>query len=280
MKNFKINGKIMNKWVILSLIICFCFCPVLIQAAGLVPCGGETEPACNLCHLLVLVQNVLHFAIEMAFLVVIILIVYGGLRWIFSLGKEENIKAGQRIITNAIIGIVIILAAWIIVNTVFWFIAIMGGEDYTGTWYNIECEELEDSTPTSRTESGSTAPTSPTESGSTAPSSPSLPTLNEQIEIKKNEIEQKYSDIASYGQWASSDGYCRVADCEELMIMAECTVFTNTQVKDGFCIPTNSTTRIIKSEKLGKGWSCTFRDDITKNPTGKAYAFCIPSYIH
>lgn len=156
MKNFKINDKIINKGAILCLIIGFCFFPILIQAAGLVPCGGEGEDPCGLCHLLVLIQNVLHFAMEMAFLVVVVLIVYGGLRWVFSLGKEENIKAGQRIITNAMIGLVIILAAWLIVNTVFWLIAIMGGDDYTGTWYNIECEELESSVPIA-TQSGSGA---------------------------------------------------------------------------------------------------------------------------
>lgn len=125
--------------------------PLMAGAAGLVPCGrgvndsetpniDESLP-CTVCDLLVLAQNVLKFAFEIAFLIVVGFIVYGGFRWIFSLGKEENIKAGQQIITNAIIGIVIILSAWIIVNTVFWLIAQAGGEDYTGTWYKIECPE-------------------------------------------------------------------------------------------------------------------------------------------
>jgi len=119
--------------------------PILTNAAnttstaGLVPCGGPGEKACTVCDLLVLAQNVLEFALKMAFLIIIGFIVYGGFRWIFSLGKEENLKAGQQIITNAIIGLVIILTAWIIVNTVFWAIKQMGGDDYTGTWFHIEC---------------------------------------------------------------------------------------------------------------------------------------------
>jgi hypothetical protein len=124
--------------------------PLMAGAAGLVPCGrgindsetpniNESLP-CTVCDLLVLAQNVLTFAFEIAFLIVVGFIVYGGFRWIFSLGKEENLKAGQKIITNAIIGIVIILSAWIIVNTVFWFIAQAGGtEEYIGTWYKIKC---------------------------------------------------------------------------------------------------------------------------------------------
>ena len=102
---------------------------------GLVPCGDDCTP----CDLLILIQNVLDFALTMAFIMVIGFIVYGGFRWIFSLGKEENLKAGQQIITNAIIGLIIVLSAWIIINTVFWVIKQMGGDDYTGNWAHIEC---------------------------------------------------------------------------------------------------------------------------------------------
>jgi len=125
------------------------FIPVITSAAGLVPCGlseddpdtlmiNETTP-CTACDLLVLFQNVLKFALEIAFLIVIGFIAYGGFRWIFSGGNETNIKAGQQIMTNAIIGLVIILCAWLIVNTVFWLIKTIGGTDYTGTWFKIEC---------------------------------------------------------------------------------------------------------------------------------------------
>jgi type IV secretory pathway VirB2 component (pilin) len=142
-KNLKINKTAKSKDVILSLIACFCFFPLLVQSAGLVPCGGEGEPDCNLCHLLVLAQNVLNFAMEMAFLLVVVLIIYGGLRWVFSLGKEENIRAGQKLITNAIIGLIIILAAWLIVNAIFALIVKIGVSpeyyDPNRPWYDIEC---------------------------------------------------------------------------------------------------------------------------------------------
>lgn len=130
----------MSKIAIIILITFLFLSPLSIKAAPLVPCGGPSDP-CTACDLLVLAQNVLQFALKMAFLIVIGFVVYGGFRWIFSMGKEEYIKAGQQIITNAIIGLVIILTAWIIVNTVFWFIAQAGGWDFTGTWYKIECLE-------------------------------------------------------------------------------------------------------------------------------------------
>jgi len=143
--------KIIEKTIIFPLLALLLFTPLLTSAAGLVPCGREVDDPetldiyedqpCTTCDLLVLVQNVLEFALKMAFLIIIGFIVYGGFRWIFSLGKEENLKAGQQIITNAIIGLIIILTAWIIVNTVFWTIKRMGGDDYTGTWFHIECPE-------------------------------------------------------------------------------------------------------------------------------------------
>ena len=134
-----------NTKIIYTITALFILLPLIAGAAsaGLVPCGGLNQKACEVCDLLVLTQNVLEFALKMAFLVIIGFVVYGGFRWIFSLGKEENLKAGQQIITNAIIGLIIILTAWIIVNTVFWTIKQMGGDDYTGTWFHIECSEFD-----------------------------------------------------------------------------------------------------------------------------------------
>jgi len=146
MKHIKLDNKIIKELIIFSFLFFLLLVPFMAQADSswwpLVQCGGgPPQPDCTFCDLLELAQRVLHFAMLMAFLVVVVLIVYGGFRWIFSVGKEENIREGQRIITNAIVGLIIILCAWLIVNTAFWFVAQVGvdPEYYTGTWYNIEC---------------------------------------------------------------------------------------------------------------------------------------------
>lgn len=140
----------MKKLILIFFLLFLCL-PQITNAAGLVPCGGSDDLStptineslpCTACDLLILFQNVLKKALEIAFLIVIGSIVYGGFRWIFSGGNETSIKTGQKIITNAIIGIVIILTAWLIVNTVFWVIKQMGGvEKYTGNWFHIDCSE-------------------------------------------------------------------------------------------------------------------------------------------
>ena len=67
------------KKIILFSIFCFVFSVMAVQAAGLVPCGGAGEPACNFCHLKTLAENVINFALyNIAIPVTVIFIVYGG----------------------------------------------------------------------------------------------------------------------------------------------------------------------------------------------------------
>lgn len=276
MKVFKINNKIVTRIFFFSFIFCFLLMPYVTQADSswwpLVQCGGPTQDPCTLCDLLELAQRVLHFATQMAFLIVVVFIVYGGFRWIFSMGKEENIRGGQEVITNAIIGLTIILCAWLIVNTVFWFIVQAGvsGDYYNGTWYNIECEET----------FNASNPVIP-ESSSPELIIPSSVSVEEQIKAKKNEIEQKYSDVAEYGQWAEESIYCYDyidKNCVQSFGTAYCS--PGMRIKDGFCFSLVSSTEILQSASITNGWLCTFKDEITKQPKGTAYVYCIPSYIH
>lgn len=191
----KTNSKTAVGIFLFSFLFCLLLIPFIAQADSswwpLVQCGGgPPQPDCTLCDLLELAQRVLHFAIQMAFLIIVIFIVYGGFRWIFSVGKEENIREGQRIITNAIVGLIIILCAWLIVNTVFWFIVQVGfsSDYYTGTWYNIECDELD----------------SPTLDSSIL-DSPTLDNL-----ILDNPVESKCYECGAGAMW------CTKAKCESL----------------------------------------------------------------
>jgi len=128
-----------NKKTILIFILIFIF-PLILSAKGLVPCGGPDEDPCTVCHLLVLIQNIIDFIMKAAFYICIVLIIYGGFRWFLSFGKEENIAAGQKIIFNAIAGLVIVLAAWLIVHTILWLLnPQIPGVDLKSTWFKLEC---------------------------------------------------------------------------------------------------------------------------------------------
>ncbi|OQA44511.1 MAG: hypothetical protein BWY48_00070 [Parcubacteria group bacterium ADurb.Bin305] len=107
-----------------------------ISEGGLVPCEGL---ACTVCDLLVLVQNVINFVLQLAFWICIVIIIVGAFMWMLSFGNQKNITAGQKLITNAIIGLAIVLLAWVIVHTFFWFIKEIGGFNMTGSWWHLEC---------------------------------------------------------------------------------------------------------------------------------------------
>lgn len=138
--------------IILSLLIFIPF-PVSAQSNGLVPCGpgvgqgGDPgfDPSidgipCTICHFFVLINNILEmiFTEIVPFLVGLMLIV-GGIWFYFAGVSEEQKRKAKGIITSSVIGIVIILTAWILVNTIFSQMDIV---DTTGAWYEwykIEC---------------------------------------------------------------------------------------------------------------------------------------------
>ena len=136
--------KSMKKIAIICLLIILLF-PLTTKARGLVPCGGPGEKVCSACDLLVLFENVLHFALGIAFSIVVIFAVIGGFRWIFSGGKEANIEAGHKTLANALIGLAIILCSWLIINTVFYVMAEVGSselsEELKSNWWQLECSE-------------------------------------------------------------------------------------------------------------------------------------------
>lgn len=123
-------------YIILGIMIVF----PLVAYADLVPCGGPAERACTACDLLVLADNIIKFGLMMAFLIVTAYLVYGAINyWILSFGSSSKVEKGLETIKSSLIGLLLILSSWIIVNTFFWIIAQLGGVDYTGTWFNIEC---------------------------------------------------------------------------------------------------------------------------------------------
>lgn len=51
-------------------------------------------------------------------IILVVLIVYGGYLWMTSMGSEEKVKKAKTLITDAVIGMIILLAAYAISNFV------------------------------------------------------------------------------------------------------------------------------------------------------------------
>jgi len=96
--------------------------------------NGPTEP-CSFCDALVVIRNIVTLLFEIAIPLATAMIVYGAIRLMLAAGSEENVKKSKATITNAVTGLVIALAAWVIVNTVLHILT--GQADFP--WNQINC---------------------------------------------------------------------------------------------------------------------------------------------
>jgi len=93
--------------------------PFLASARGIVPCGGAGENPCNICYLFRGTSNVVNFIVyDFAMPVAVAVLIYGGIMMLTAGASEGNVKKGRDAITKAVVGMVIVLSAWIIVDTV------------------------------------------------------------------------------------------------------------------------------------------------------------------
>jgi hypothetical protein len=63
-------------------------------------------------------KTILNFILGFLGFIAVVYIIYGGFLYIMSGGDDANVEKGKKIILNAAIGIIIILASFAIVNTV------------------------------------------------------------------------------------------------------------------------------------------------------------------
>lgn len=64
------------------------------------------------------ILKIINIALAVAGLVAVLFLIIGGFRYITSAGNEETAEQAKKIITNAIIGIVIIILSFVIVRVI------------------------------------------------------------------------------------------------------------------------------------------------------------------
>jgi hypothetical protein len=123
-----------------------------VHYEGLVPCGksqpgpGEDELVtmpCQFCHLFVMIDGIVDFILfKIIPPTAVLMLVIGGLMFIFGSGSPTIVSRGRAILTSVVIGLVIIFAAWLIVNVLFRALNLSDfGLGLTGPdkWSQIEC---------------------------------------------------------------------------------------------------------------------------------------------
>lgn len=124
-KNLIIFNKMINnknkylfKTIAISVFILFLFNISITYGAGLVPCGGGTEPACDFNQFIIMAQTVINFILGLSVTVAVIMFTYAGVLYLTASGAQDQIKKAHKIFTNVLIGFIVIISAWLVINTI------------------------------------------------------------------------------------------------------------------------------------------------------------------
>lgn len=93
------------------------------EAAGLVPCGGRGESPCTLCHFIVGIHGIIAWFMSVMVFLALTIITAMGVLYIVSGGNEGLTKTAKGGLSSALVGILIVLFAWLIINVLmFWIL--------------------------------------------------------------------------------------------------------------------------------------------------------------
>jgi len=96
---------------------------------------GPTEP-CGLCDALVVGRNIIEDMFKVSFILATVFIAYGGFTLMIAGGSEKNVTTAKGIIQSAVVGLLIALTAWLLINTI---ITSLANGSATVAWNSIEC---------------------------------------------------------------------------------------------------------------------------------------------
>lgn len=112
--------------LITILILGLLLLPFFSNAAGLVPCGGDNEQACRLEDVFVLIARVTNWLLSLAGIYAVYKIISAGFYLAIAQGDEEAITQNKKTVTNAVVGFVLTLMAFLFMNTVVNFLLLRG----------------------------------------------------------------------------------------------------------------------------------------------------------
>lgn len=109
------------------------------QAAetGFLTCSGLD---CNLCDAIEIINAIVQWVIGIAVLLAICLMAVAGFRLVTSGGDRSAYEGAKKLLYNSLIGFIIILAAWTIIDTLLKVLATDETQEVVfGVWNEIEC---------------------------------------------------------------------------------------------------------------------------------------------
>jgi hypothetical protein len=100
----------------LVLTFVFALSPLALAQFTVPSSGGTGLP--NNSSVSSFILSIINIALAVAGLVAVLFLIIGGFRYITSAGNEETAEQAKKIITNAIIGVVVIILSFVIVRVI------------------------------------------------------------------------------------------------------------------------------------------------------------------
>jgi hypothetical protein len=114
--------KIILAIVTLSAALFLSTAPLVSQAAGLVPCGGPTEKPCTVLDVFTIIARVTNWLVAMAGIYAVYQFINHGFWLVISMGNEEAITKHRSGLMEAVLGFILVMIAFMLINTVVNFI--------------------------------------------------------------------------------------------------------------------------------------------------------------
>lgn len=120
-----------------------------VEKTGIVSCGKAGLKDCKICGLLELAQRITAYIVYIGLSVTTLMIGVGGIMIFAGAYSEKQVETGKEILTNAVVGLLIILFAWFTVNIIIK--VMVGGTDILNStdagrfknlaqpWNSIKC---------------------------------------------------------------------------------------------------------------------------------------------
>lgn len=96
---------------------------------------GPVDP-CGFCDALIVGRNIIEDMFKVAFILATVFIAYGGFTLMIAGGSEKNVTSAKEIIKSAVIGLLIALTAWIIINTI---LGTLISGNVSAPWNELSC---------------------------------------------------------------------------------------------------------------------------------------------
>lgn len=120
------------------------------SAQGLVQCGGTGQPACGVCDIFTLITNIVNFFLiptaqnnyfAIVPILAALLFMIGGGYLVLGGGNPQMLEKGKTILTAVVVGLIIVYAAWLFLNTLFMALGVqqwVGLGDSSGRFWKIQ----------------------------------------------------------------------------------------------------------------------------------------------